>query len=265
MENNVLLKQVKGHICTLTLNRPEKRNSLSVEMLVKLTNTLNDLSQNDDIRTIVIRGAEEKAFCAGYDIGALNFDESSESSEMTERSNPFETAMETIVNYPYPVIAMLNGYAFGGGCDLAASCDIRIAADDIRMGMVPAKLGVVYSLAGLKRFIRVIGPAKAKELFFTARTYNADYLKQIGFLNYLVPKSELESFTDKMAEEISSNAPLSLKGIKRNINIINQSSNISESEADEASQLVKTAFLSDDFKEGQLSFFEKRKPVFQGK
>jgi len=264
MENSVLLVQKKEHICTLILNRPEKRNSLSVEMLVKLAETLDDLSQNDDIRTIIIRGAGEKAFCAGYDIGALNFDETSESSEMTEHSNPFETAMEAIVNYPYPVIAMVNGYAFGGGCDLAASCDIRIAADDVRMGMVPAKLGVVYSLNGLKRFMRVIGSAKAKELFFTARTYHAEYLKQIGLLNYLVPKPELESFTYAMAEEISSNAPLSLKGIKRNINIINQSTDISKPEIDEAGQLVRSAFLSNDFKEGQTSFFEKRKPHFKG-
>ena len=260
-----LLVEKNDYVCTLILNRPEKRNSLSPELLVQLTDTLNRLSQDDDIRTVVIRGTGDKAFCAGYDIGALNFDKSEDNGQMTDQSNPFETAMETIVNFPYPVIAMMNGYAFGGGCDLAASCDIRIGAVDIRIGMVPAKLGVVYSLGGLRRFVNAIGFSNAKDLFFTGSTFEAEQLKEMGFLNYLVPKDEIEPFTMNLARGISTNAPLSLKGIKRNLNILSNAIQIGEHESREGAELVRNAFLSRDFKEGQKSFFEKRTPQFEGK
>lgn len=262
--NECLLIEKEGYVCTLILNRPEKRNSLSPELLVRLTDTLKVLSKDDNIRTIIIRGAGKKAFCAGYDIGALNFDHSSDSEQMTDRSNPFETAMETIVHYPYPVIAMVNGYAFGGGCDLAASCDIRIGAADIKMGMVPAKLGVVYSLNGLRRFVNVVGFSNAKDLFFTGATFEAEKLKEIGLLNYLVPKAEIETFTMDLAQEISINAPLSLKGIKQNLNILADAIQIGETEIQEGGERVKKSFLSQDFKEGKAAFFEKRMPRFKG-
>ncbi|MBT4264183.1 MAG: enoyl-CoA hydratase [Deltaproteobacteria bacterium] len=263
--NECLLVEKKDFVCTLMLNRPEKRNSLSPELLIRLTDTLNTLSKDDNIRTIIIRGVGDKAFCAGYDIGALNFDRSENSGQMTDQSNPFETAMETIVNYPYPVIAMVNGYAFGGGCDLAASCDIRIGAADIKIGMVPAKLGVVYSLDGLRRFVDVVGFSNAKDLFFTGNTFAAKQLKEMGFLNYLVAKEELESFTMNLAQGISTNAPLSLKGIKRNLNILSKAIQIGETEYEEGGKLVRKSFLSQDFKEGQTAFFEKRAPHFEGR
>ncbi|MCP4750770.1 MAG: enoyl-CoA hydratase [Proteobacteria bacterium] len=265
MDNDVLLIQRTGNVCTLVLNRPEKRNSLSPELLIKLTQALEDFSKDDTVRAVVIRGVGDKAFCAGYDLGAISVDDSSRSETTNATSNPFETAMETIVNYPYPVIAMMNGYAFGGGCDLAVSCDIRIGVENVRIGMVPAKLGVVYSPSGLKRFMRVVGMSNAKELFFTARTFEAAHLKEIGFLNHVVSAAELESFTYSMAEEIAGNAPLSLKGIKRNMMLLTHSEEMSEDDKREAEVLVGKSFLSEDFKEGQTAFFEKRKPSFKGK
>jgi len=263
--NECLLVEKKDYVCTLILNRPEKRNSLSPELLIQLTDTLNTLSQDDKIRTIVIRGVGDKAFCAGHDIGTLTFDESKNSGQMTDQSNPFDSAMETIINYPYPVIAMMNGYAFGGGCDLAASCDIRIGAADIKIGMVPVKLGVVYALSGLRRFVNAIGFSNAKDLFFTGATFEAEQLKEMGFLNYLVPKDNLESFTMNLAQGISTNAPLSLKGIKRNLNILSSAIQIGEEASQEGAELVRNSFLSRDFKEGQTAFFEKRAPKFEGR
>lgn len=262
--NDCLLVEKNEYVCTLSLNRPEKRNSLSPDLLNRLTETLESLSKNDDIRAVIIRGAGDKAFCAGYDLGKLVFDEPGDDSRMTNRENPFESAMEAIVHFPYPVIAMMNGYAFGGGCDLAASCDIRIGAEDVKMGMVPAKLGVVYSLDGLRRFVRAVGFSNAKELFFTGTTFGADKLKEMGLLNYLVPKGELESFTLDFARDISRNAPLSLKGIKRSLNILASGTPLDDELYRENGELVKNAFLSRDFKEGQSSFFEKRKPAFKG-
>jgi len=263
--NECLLVEKEGFVCTLILNRPDKRNSLSPELLVRLTDTLKTLSKDDTVRTVIIRGAGDKAFCAGYDIGALNVDQSKKNGQMTDRSNPFETTMQTIVHFPYPVIAMVNGYAFGGGCDLAASCDIRIGAADIKMGMVPAKLGVVYSLDGLQRFVNVVGLANAKNLFFTGETFEAEKLKEIGLLNYLVPKEEIETFTMRLAQQISTNAPLSLKGIKRNLNILGNAVQLGETAYQESGELVRNSFLSQDFAEGKTAFFEKRAPRFEGK
>lgn len=263
MQNDLLLVQTDGRVCTLVLNRPEKRNSLSPELLKLLTSTLEQLAKDDYIRTIVIRGSGDKAFCAGYDLNLLPT--GSSDTDNGEGINPFEEAMKAIVSFPYPVIAMLNGYAFGGGCDLAVSCDIRIGADDIRIGMVPAKLGVVYSASGLKRFIRAVGLSRTKELFFTGRHYQAPFLKEIGYLNYMIPRTELETFTSEMAREISENAPLSLKGTKRVLELISNATIMSQEALMEAEEIAVNSFLSEDLKEGQAAFFEKRKPEFKGR
>ncbi len=262
-KSDVLQVQKDGYICTLTLNRPEKRNSLSPELLIQLKETLDTFAENDSVRAVIIRGAGDKSFCAGYDLNLLPTGDTD--GDTPENINPFEEAMETIVNFPYPVIAMMNGYAFGGGCDLAISCDIRIGVDNIRIGMVPVKLGVVYSASGLKRFINAIGMARTKELFFTGRQYQAPFLKEIGFLNYMLPQDELESFTYAMAKEISENSPLSLKGTKKVLRMIGESNKMSESDLREADEIAVRSFLSEDLKEGQTAFFEKRKPEFKGK
>ncbi|MCJ7771672.1 MAG: enoyl-CoA hydratase-related protein, partial [Desulfobacterales bacterium] len=173
-------------------------------------------------------------------------------------------AMNSIVNYPYPVIAMLNGSVYGGGCELAISCDIRIGADDINIGMTPAKIGVVYSWKGLQRFLNVLGLRSTKEIFFTGKTYSGQRLLDIGLVDYLVPRSELESFTNSMAKEIAGNAPLSLKGNKRILNLLLQSE-FSETAKKEAEDLTMMSFASEDLKEGQAAFLEKRNPIFKGK
>jgi enoyl-CoA hydratase/carnithine racemase len=265
MKNDHLLVTTEGHVCTLILNRPEKRNSLTPDLLNDLTRTLENLTKTDTVRALIIRGAGDNAFCAGFDLGVLPTGEAAKNGQSAKKLNPFEEAMKAIGDFPYPVIAMLNGYAFGGGCDLAVSCDIRIGADDIKIGMVPAKLGVVYSAAGLSRFIAVLGLARTKELFFTGRHYSAAALKEIGFLNHVLPKEELEPFTHAMAREISENAPLSLKGTKRVLKLLTQTNTMGERELEEAERISLESFLSSDLKEGQTAFFEKRKPVFKGR
>lgn len=259
-DDKLLQVEVANRVGTLTLNRLEVRNSLSPELLTQLIASLNGFSRTDEVRVVVIRGAGDKSFCAGYDLNMLptNKNVKNDGIEL------FEEAMQTIQTFPYPVIAMMNGYAFGGGCDLAISCDIRIGAEDIRIGMVPAKLGVVYSAAGLKRFTKVLGQARTRELFFTGRHYHAPFLKEIGFLNYVLPKDELESFTYKMAGEIALNSPLSLKGIKKVLQLLDDSSTLSEKDRWEAHELAKESFFSEDLKEGQAAFFEKRTPNFKG-
>jgi len=247
------------------LNRPEKRNALTPDMLIQIYQSLSTHSANDDIRAVIIRGAGNKAFSAGYDISAIPTTVSPELKELLNKKSPFDLAIESIINYPYPVIAMINGNAFGGACDLAVTCDIRIAANDIKMGMVPARLGIVYFPAGIQRVIRTVGWTHAKEMFFTGRTYEALKLKEMGMLDYLVTREELETFTLDFAKEISDNAPLAIKGTKRIFNLIAESQHLGEEAIQEAADWVEKAFKSNDLKEGQAAFLEKRKPLFKGK
>jgi enoyl-CoA hydratase/carnithine racemase len=247
------------------LNRPEKRNALTPDMLIQISQTLNTYSADDTVRTVIIRGAGNSAFSSGYDISAIPTNVSPELKELLSNKSPFELAIESIVNYPYPVIAMINGNAFGGACDLAVSCDIRIAADDIKIGMVPARLGIVYFPEGIQRVIRTVGWSNAKEMFFTGRTYKALQLKEMGMIDYLVPREKLETFTLDFAKEISDNAPLAIKGTKRIFNLIAESQQLGGEAIQEATDWVEIAFKSEDLKEGQAAFLEKRKPLFKGK
>ncbi len=265
MQNRLLLVQRKNNTVTLILNRPEKKNSLTPELVKILLQTLEELSAEDTIRTVVIRGAGDKAFCSGYDIGSLPTSPGDDPHEKLKRLNPVEKLFKTIVDYPFPVIAMLNGVAFGAGCELAVCCDIRIAADNIRIGMPPAKLGLVYPWSGLQRFIQVIGLKSTKEMFFTGRAYEGVRLKEIGLVDYMIPGNKLESFAGRMAEEIAANAPLALKGTKRVLNLLLGAPLLDKRSLTEAESISQTSFHSEDLKEGQRAFLEKRKPLFKGR
>jgi len=264
--SNVLLTEVNNRIGKLILNRPEKRNALSPELLVQIHLKLKEFEASDAIRVVIITGAGDKAFSSGYDILSIPTDVNEEVKEILKNNNPFELAVNSIINFPYPVIAMINGYVFGAGLNLAMCCDMRIGIDTMKAGMPPAKLGVVYHPEGLKQFIYVVGFAKTREIFLTAKTYQAKEALALGLVNYLVPKHELESFTLSFANEIAMNAPLSLKGLKSILNMLAKSDmDMTKYQDNQAEQLIADAFNSEDLKEGQMAFFEKRTPVFQGK
>jgi enoyl-CoA hydratase len=261
----LLLKKKKNNICTLVINRPEKQNSLSIESVELLGSTFEKLAEDNNVRAVILRGAGDSAFCSGFDIGSLPTRSKGDADRRLKLLDMVEELLQGLVNFPYPVIAMLNGFAFGLGCELALCCDIRIGAESIRMGMPPAKLGLVYQWSGLQRFIQRIGLQNTKEMFFTGRTYTGRRIQELGLTDYLMPDSELEEFTYAMAEEIAGNAPLALKGIKKVINILLQSSRLDETRSIEAQEIFKAALLSEDLQEGQAAFLEKRKPRFKGK
>jgi enoyl-CoA hydratase/carnithine racemase len=265
VRDNRLLVEIEKNVGTLILNRPEKKNSLSPELVENLLETLADLAGDETVRAIIIRGNGDQAFCSGYDISALPTQGSADIHAKLKKLNPVETLFKTVINYPFPVIAMINGVAFGAGCELSLCCDVRIGADDIRMGMPPARLGLVYPWSGLQRFMQVIGLNCTREIFFTGRTYEGDRLKEIGLVDYLIPRRELEGFTHRMASEIASNAPLALKGTKRVLNLLVNTSQPPANSIAQAESLTEASFLSEDLKEGQLAFLEKRRPRFQGK
>jgi enoyl-CoA hydratase len=265
VDRQLLLIQTENNICTLTLNRPEKKNSLSLELVELLGLTLKELAGDDAIRTVILRGAGNEAFCSGFDIGSLPTQSGADADQRLKSLDQVESLLQRLVSFPYPVIAMLNGFAFGLGCELSVCCDIRIGAQDIRMGMPPARLGLVYPWAGLLRFIQSIGLQSTKEMFFTGRTYTGRRIKELGLVDYLVPGDDLEEFTYAMAKEIAGNAPLALKGIKKVINMLMKSSRLNETQSGEAQAIFRATLLSADMQEGQSAFLEKRKPRFKGK
>lgn len=255
----------KAHLCTLTINRAEKKNSLNVELVERFQSTLKELAEDNEVRAVVLRGAGDKAFCSGFDIGSLPTRPGGGADQRLKSLDRVEALLQLLTDFPCPVIAMLNGSAFGLGCELAVCCDIRIGASDIRMGMPPAKLGLVYPWTGLQRFIQRIGLQSTKEIFLTGRTYTGERLKAMRLADYLVPAADLEEFTYAMAGEIAENAPLALKGIKKIINLLMQSNQPNEMQSREARTIFRAALLSEDMQEGQAAFLEKRKPRFRGK
>ncbi len=256
-----LILQENGTVCTLTFNRPEKRNTLSPILLIELSSELQRLQEENKVRCVVLTGSGEKAFSSGYDISAIG---ENDMIRHHEGDHPLGRALRAIENFPYPVIAMMNGHAFGAGLEVAATCDIRIAVDNCLFGMPPAKLGVVYSYSGLRKFIDLIGPAYTKELFLVGRPLSSERALEIGLVNFMQTREELEKFTYEMANEISENAPLSLRTLKQTINTI-QNRPISAEDEKTIREMTLEVQNSEDYKEGQKAFAEKRKPKFKGK
>ncbi len=203
-------------------------------------------------------------FSSGYDIG--NFEDESQFADDAEKlvAHPFHAAIEAIEAYPYPVIAALNGHAIGGGLEVALSADIRIAARGIKVGMPPAKIGLVYSHTGLRKFLDTIGPAHTSELFHLGENIDSDRAAAIGLVNQLVELDELEGRAIGMASAIAANAPLSLSGNKRVIRELR----LAQFELDpqleaELVALREACFRSADFREGVASFAEKRPAAWE--
>ena len=260
--NNLVLVEKKDFIAFLTIHYPEKRNALTPELLMDLCINMETFSKNDDIRCVVIRGSGDKAFSSGYDIAAIPVDKQPDNRQ--ETPEVLWRTLNAIKNFPYPTIAMLNGHAFGAGFNLCACCDIRIAADSIRMGMTPARLGVAYHPGGIQQFIEAFGIARTKEIFYTAGTFQGKDLLRKGLVDYIVPKLDLEDFTYTYAKKITQNAPLSLKGIKSIIGMFEKNMELTPFDIGRADKLMQRCFQSDDLKEGQAAFLEKRTPKFTG-
>ena len=263
MAEELLLVEKEADICTLTINRPDKRNALNPEILLQLGDALNSLKEEGGMTVVVIRGAGEQSFSSGYDIGRIP---SGGTREQTgPRRNPLEYGMGSILDYPYPVIAMIYGYAVGAGLELAVTCDLRLVADTARLGITPAKLGIVYRHTAIRHFINLVGTAHTKELFYTARLIDAQRARDIGLVDHVVPAEELASTTYDLAREIAQNAPLSVSGAKVAISKLLNYQTLSPEDEAELQNLQAQAMLSEDLKEGQRAFMEKRKPRFTGR
>lgn len=247
-------------VVRLRISNAQRRGALDHEILDTLAETVAGL----DARCLVLTGSGG-VFSAGYDLGNLEGREFEENAEKLV-AHPFHAAIEALDAYPYPVIAQINGHAIGGGLELALTCDIRIAARGIRVGMPPAKLGLIYSHTGLRRFVDVCGPANTAELFYVGRNVEAERGLAIGLLNHVVDPNELETTTVSMAGEIAANAPLSLVGNKRILREIRSNAAALPDDVErELIELRESCFGSDDFREGVRAFAEKRQPRWRGR
>lgn len=260
-----LVVKRQEYVCTLVINRPEKANFLIPECLHNMANTIEDLADEGSVRVLVIRGAGDKFFSAGFDISELAAATSPDIRASLKKTTPLEKALLSIRNFPYPVIAMLNGHAFGGGCELAIGCDIRIAAQRTNMGMPPAKLGLVYPYQGYRRFLTVLGFARTLEIFLTGRTYDSQSCLKMGLVNHVVDDADFESFTYDLAEELVDNAPLSLQGTKSALYKITEYPMLEKDDEDALRALFINSLQSEDLKEGKMAFLEKRNPHFKGR
>jgi enoyl-CoA hydratase/carnithine racemase len=252
----------RGRVRVVTLDNPQKRNALDYRSLADIEAACAAAGQ-EGVRCLVFRGAGDKAFCSGFDIEALP----TGPQEGDRPDLAVERTMEAVEAVPCPTIAFLNGSAFGGGGELAVSCDLRVARQGIFFGMPPARLGVVYPVGGLRRFLSLVGPSRARELFFTGKPVDAERALAIGLVDRLLPAGDAERAAMELAEEIADNAPLAVQGMKRILRLLEAAHErgFTDAEREEIARLRRRAFESDDTAEGRAAFLEKRAPRFQGK
>jgi len=256
----LLLDEPAEHVTRLRISNPAKRGALDHEILDALAQTVASL----DARCLLITG-DGNVFSAGYDLGNLdenNFEQRAEALV----AHPFHEAIEALEAYRYPAVAALNGHAIGGGLELALSCDVRVAARGIKVGMPPAKLGLIYSHTGLRKFIEICGVANTCELFYVGRNVDAERAWHMGLVNQVVEREELERTALSLAGEIASNAPLSLEGNKRMLRELRAHDMVLPPELEqELIDLRESCFMSEDFREGVRAFAEKRAARWQGR
>jgi enoyl-CoA hydratase/carnithine racemase len=251
-----------GPIGWIVFNNPARRNAVSVEMWEALSEIVRDYASDPAIRVIVLRGAGGKAFVSGADIS--EFEQKRATPEATEAYRQLSERATTDLQYVNkPTIAMIEGFCIGGGVSVALSCDLRIACESARFGVPAARLGLGYELPGVRKLVQVVGPAFAKEIFYTARQFTAQEALAMGLINRAVPDADLESYVGAYAATIAANAPLTVASIKT---IICEAMK-DESKRDEAlcDQVVDQCFNSEDYVEGRRAFMEKRPAVFKGR
>ncbi len=257
-----MLSRKEGGVGYVIFNNPERHNAVSLEMWEKTRAILDDFRDDAAIRVVVLTGAGGKAFVSGADISKFGNERATEEG-IAKYNNATEQAFSGVHDFPKPTIAMIRGYCIGGGMALATCCDMRIATPGSKFGIPAAKLGLGYDAKGVRRLMSVVGPSFAKEIFFTARQFDAEEARMMGFVNRVVPDGELETYVKSYADAIASNAPLTIGAVKSAVAELLKDE--TERDMKSVAAAVKRCFESKDYIEGRTAFMEKRKPAFNGK
>ncbi|MDL5141627.1 enoyl-CoA hydratase [Bacillus atrophaeus] len=260
MGNNVLFSLRKETIAVVTLNRSHAANSLSADMLYELQDTAQKIESDPNIRCVILTGSGEKAFCAGADLKERR---GMDHSQVRRSVSLIQSVVSRIEALPQPVIAALNGTALGGGLELALACDIRIATNDVRLGLPETSLAIIPGAGGTQRLPRLIGQGKAKELIYTGRRISAQEAKEIGLIEYVTASADLLSKAEQLAEFIAANGPIAVRQAKFAINKgLETDLNTGLSIEQKAYEIT---IPTKDRTEGLQAFQEKRRANYEGK
>ncbi len=255
-----LLIDISEHIAVVTLNRPDKLNALNHETLTELQQAFNSLKDDKNIFVVIITGSGEKAFVAGADISEINKLDMLDGKKFAEFG---QSVFSMIEKFDKPVIAAVNGFALGGGCELALSCHIRIASENAKFGQPEVNLGIIPGYGGTQRLTRLINSGRAAEIILTADMIDSSEALRIGLVNKVYPQSELQSKAFEMASKIASKGQQAIRLALKAVKVVDEVS------SREGQNIEATLFAlccgTEDFKEGTQAFLEKRKPSFKNK
>lgn len=256
-----LLAEDRGHVRVLVIDNRPKRNALDFQALEELEEACT-AAADDGVRCLVLRGAGEDAFSSGFDLAEMGL----VSRRGLRPDEAVESAAEALSRVPCPTLAFLNGGAFGGALELAATCDLRVAREGASLGLPPAKLGVVYPEGGIRRFLGLVGAARTRELFLVGRPIDAATALAWGLVNRVAPAERAFADALALAEEIAANAPLAVRGMKRILQLLEGAHDrgLADAEREEIAALRKRAFESKDILEGRRAREERRPPRFTG-
>ena len=252
-----IVVEVSGRVATLTVNRPEVRNALGKETVGEMHAALRALAEREDVGLLIITGAGDKAFVSGADIREVRQRGKREALEAINQE-----LFSAVDNFPWPVIAAVNGFALGGGFELALACDLRVAAEEAKFGFPETGLGIIPAAGGTQRLPRYVGWGKAKELIYTGDILDARQAERLGIVNQVVPRAELVKATRALAETILSRGPLAVRLAKLSLNVAARAGLDAGLQVERLAQTI--LFESKDKLEGTTAFLEKRKPKFRG-
>jgi enoyl-CoA hydratase len=256
-----ILTHIEGRVGHIVFSNPERHNAVSLAMWERAGEALAAFANDPGVALVVLSGAGNKAFVSGADISKFERERGTV-ADASRYGETVERVYAAVHDFPKPTIAMIRGYCIGGGLGLAVSCDIRIASENSRFAMPAAKLGLGYDVPGLRRFVNVLGPSFTKEMFFTARQFDAAEARMMGLVNRVVPDGEIESFIREYAATIAANAPLTLAASKFIVGELLKDESARDGKT--CTEMVERCFASRDYEEGRRAFMEKRKPVFTG-
>lgn len=259
MSYTTILCALENNILIITINRPDKLNALNTEVFTDLNNAVTAIESNNEIKSAIITGAGPKAFVAGADISEFGSLDKKAAMALAKRGQDIFARIE---NCSKPIVAAVNGFALGGGCELAMACHFRVASENAKFGQPEVNLGLIPGYGGTQRLVQLIGKGKAMELLLSAQLIDANEAKQLGLVNYVTSVETLLEHTKKMLDLINSKAPLAIAGCIKAANAVHD-----ETKDGYALEIEEfgNAFATEDMKEGTTAFLEKRKAIFKGK